>query len=104
MKPRSDDRSWLVPFAGSLLFVACYALIMWVHPWSDDRISDIRLYAGVAHSIQIGRLPYRDFLFGYPPLGDPGDDPRRYRRHVVRGIPRHVHVVHAARRDLARAR
>jgi hypothetical protein len=71
VKPRSNDRSWLVPFAGSLLFVACYAAIMWVHPWSDDRISDIRLYAGVAHSIQIGRLPYRDFLFGYPPLAIP---------------------------------
>jgi hypothetical protein len=71
MRLRSNDRSWLVPFAGSLLFVACYALIMWVHPWSDDRISDIRLYAGVAHSIAIGRLPYRDFLFGYPPLAIP---------------------------------
>ena len=66
-----DRRRWLIPFAGSLLFVACYALIMWVHPWSDDRISDIRLYAGVAHSISIGRLPYRDFLFGYPPLAIP---------------------------------
>ena len=71
MRSSSQDRRWLVPFAGSLLFVACYALIMWVHPWSDDRISDIRLYAGVAHSISIGRLPYRDFLFGYPPLAIP---------------------------------
>jgi len=71
MRTWSQDRRWLVPLAGSLLFAACYALIMWVHPWSDDRISDIRLYAGVAHSIQIGRLPYRDFLFGYPPLAIP---------------------------------
>jgi uncharacterized membrane protein len=71
MRTSSHDRRWLVPLAGSLLFAACYALIMWVHPWADDRISDIRLYAGVAHSIQIGRLPYRDFLFGYPPLAIP---------------------------------
>ena len=71
MREWSRDRRWLVPLGGSVLFAACYALIMWVHPWSNDRISDIRLYAGVAHSIQIGRLPYRDFLFGYPPLAIP---------------------------------
>lgn len=71
MSTSSRDRRWLVVLAGSLLFAACYAVIMWVHPWSDDRISDIRLYAGVAHSIQAGRLPYRDFLFGYPPLAIP---------------------------------
>jgi uncharacterized membrane protein len=68
MQTSSPDRRWLVPLAGSVLFVACYALIMWVHPWSDDRISDIRLFAAVAHDLQIGRLPYRDFSFGYPPL------------------------------------
>jgi uncharacterized membrane protein len=68
MQASLRDKRWFVPLAGALLFVACYALTVWVYPWSNDRISDLRLYAHVANVMQHGSLPYRDFEFGYPPL------------------------------------
>lgn len=70
MKRLTDHPRWLVA-SGCFVFAACYLLTLRVHPWANEQISDIRLFASVAQAIEHGRLPYRDFVFGYPPLAAP---------------------------------
>jgi hypothetical protein len=67
MRRLATQPRFLLPM-GCLVFAAGYLLSMRVHPWANEQISDIRLFIGVAYGIQHGLLPYRDFVFGYPPL------------------------------------
>jgi glycosyl transferase family 87 len=72
--------------AGAVLVVG-WALTLLIHPWSNERYTDIPIYARYAHSFLDGSMPYRDILFEYPPLaaplmalpGLPGTDYETYR-------------------------
>ncbi len=45
-----------------------YAVTIWVHPWSDERVNDMFVLRTDAAAFLDGRLPYRDIFFEYPPL------------------------------------
>ncbi len=57
--------------AALLLLTAGWALTLWVAPWADDRLSDLRVYRSAAAPLVDGALPYRDVPFEYPPLAVP---------------------------------
>lgn len=42
-----------------------------VVPWSDESVGDLGVRSGFAALMLDGALPYRDFLFEYPPLAAP---------------------------------
>jgi uncharacterized membrane protein len=48
-------------------WLATFAL----HPWSDETAGDLASRSSVADLVLGGALPYRDFLFEYPPLAAP---------------------------------
>jgi uncharacterized membrane protein len=48
-----------------------FAVTVAVHPWSDERISDLWVFRGDAAAFLGGALPYRDVFFEYPPLAAP---------------------------------
>ena len=66
---------------------ASFAVTLWVHPWSDERITDLYVYSVAADAFSSGGLPYREVFFEYPPLAAPvlwlpalaGDDLDAYR-------------------------
>src|SRR3954454_10484325 len=56
---------WLAALGGSWL------VTLLVFPWSDERVSDLYVYATNATAFLDGALPYRDVPFEYPPLAAP---------------------------------
>jgi hypothetical protein len=48
-----------------------WAVTLLVPPWSDDRFTDVPLYAEWSQAFLSGGLPYRDIAFEYPPLAAP---------------------------------
>ena len=42
-----------------------------LHPWSDESVGDLGVRSGYAELLLEGTMPYRDFLFEYPPLAAP---------------------------------
>jgi Glycosyltransferase family 87 len=58
--------------AGALLMLAAgWAAVLWVEPFSDDRVNDLFVYREFAAPVFAGELPYRDVFFEYPPLAAP---------------------------------
>jgi hypothetical protein len=58
--------------AGALLMLAAgWAAVLWVEPFSDDRVNDLFVYREFAAPVLAGELPYRDVFFEYPPLAAP---------------------------------
>jgi Glycosyltransferase family 87 len=53
------------------LLAAGWALMLWVAPWSDERVNDLFVYRSFAEPVLDGGLPYRDVFFEYPPLAAP---------------------------------
>jgi Glycosyltransferase family 87 len=58
------------PLAALVLAVA-FATTFLLHPWSDERVSDLFVYRTAAAPMLDGGLPYRDVFFEYPPLAAP---------------------------------
>jgi Glycosyltransferase family 87 len=48
-----------------------WAVTYLVFPWSDERVTDLLIYAADARAFLGGGLPYRDVFFEYPPLAAP---------------------------------
>jgi hypothetical protein len=65
----SVSRPWL--FASLAVLVACWAVTLWVVPWSDETVNDLFVYRMFAEPFLSGALPYRDIAFEYPPLAAP---------------------------------
>jgi hypothetical protein len=73
--------------AAPAALAASFAVTFLVFPWSDERVTDLFIYAGNAKEFLDGGLPYRDVFFEYPPLAAPvlalpglaGTDPDGYR-------------------------
>jgi hypothetical protein len=57
--------------AAALVLAAAFAATFLVHPWSDERVSDLFVYRTAAAPMLDGGLPYRDVFFEYPPLAAP---------------------------------
>ena len=57
--------------AALLLLAASFAVTFLVFPWSDERVTDLFIYADNARGFLDGGLPYRDVFFEYPPLAAP---------------------------------
>lgn len=57
--------------AGLAVLTGSWAAILWVMPWSDDRVNDLFVYRSYAALFLDGQLPYRDVAFEYPPLAAP---------------------------------
>ena len=53
------------------LLAAAFAVTFLPGPWSDERVTDLFLYASYADRFLGGELPYRDVPFEYPPLAAP---------------------------------
>jgi hypothetical protein len=59
-------------FAAALaLLLAGWAAILWLPPFSDERVNDLLVYRQFAGPVLDGALPYRDVFFEYPPLAAP---------------------------------
>ena len=59
--------------AGFALGLLClsWAVVLWVEPWSDERVSDLYVYRQFAATVLDGAVPYRDAFLEYPPLAAP---------------------------------
>lgn len=57
--------------AALAVLVLALATTLWIEPWSDDRVNDLYVFQPAAAAMLGGQLPYRDFLFEYPPLAAP---------------------------------
>ncbi len=55
----------------ALVLAASFATTFLLHPWSDERVSDLFVYRTAAAPILHGGLPYRDVFLEYPPLSAP---------------------------------
>ncbi|HEX2232648.1 MAG TPA: glycosyltransferase 87 family protein [Thermoleophilaceae bacterium] len=59
-------------FAAALaLLLAGWAAILWIPPFSDERVNDLFVYRQLAEPLLDGALPYRDAFLEYPPLAAP---------------------------------
>lgn len=73
MKPprpaRGEDPIFIAAVCGllALTWLTTFALL----PWSDESVGDLGSRSSVAAMVLGGELPYRDFLFEYPPLAAP---------------------------------
>ena len=54
-----------------VVLAASFAVTFLVFPWSDERVTDLFIYASNAGAFLDGGLPYRDVFFEYPPLAAP---------------------------------
>jgi Glycosyltransferase family 87 len=57
--------------AALALLAGGWAAILWLPPFSDERVNDLSVYRQLAEPLLDGALPYRDVFLEYPPLAAP---------------------------------
>jgi Glycosyltransferase family 87 len=57
--------------AALALLVVGWAAILWLPPFSDERVNDLFVYRQLTEPVLEGALPYRDVFLEYPPLAAP---------------------------------